>query len=119
MSADRTARVPTGRLRLSDSRAFLSYLFVLFCIGWTGVCGGAHLPNTLPLALGMSPQDAATALGTPIVRVTTRSGSDVYTTDRDAGVPGYPVGERLFLQFRDGALTGWKYDWRVLPHAPF
>jgi hypothetical protein len=57
-------------MRLSDSRAFLSYLFVLFCIGWTGVCGGAHLPNTLPLALGMSPQDAATALGTPIVRVT-------------------------------------------------
>jgi hypothetical protein len=51
--------------------------------------------------------------------VTSRSGSDVYTTDRDAGVPGYPVGERLFLQFRGGALTGWKYDWRVLPHAPF
>jgi len=93
--------------------------FVLFCIGWTGVCSGAHLPNTLPLALGMSPRDAATALGVPIVRVATRSGAEIYTTDRDAGVPGYPVGERLFLQFRGGALTGWKYDWRVLPHWPF
>jgi hypothetical protein len=37
------------------------------------VCGGAHLPNTLPLALGMSPQDAATALGVGIIRVETRS----------------------------------------------
>jgi hypothetical protein len=94
-------------------------LFVLFCIGWTGVCGGAHLPNTLPLALGMSPQDAATALGVGIIRVETRSDTVIYTTDRDAGVPGYPVGERLFLQFRNGALTGWKYDWRVMPHWPF
>ena len=83
------------------------------------MCGGAHLPNTLPLALGMSPQDAATALGVGIIRVETRSDTVTYTTDRDAGVPGYPVGERLFLQFRNGALTGWKYDWRVLPHWPF
>jgi len=94
-------------------------LLVLFCIGWTGVCGGAHLPNTLPLALGMTPQDAATALGVGIIRVETKSDTVIYTTDRGAGVPGYPVGERLFLQFRNGALTGWKYDWRVLPHWPF
>ena len=94
-------------------------LFVLFCIGWTGVCGGAHLPNTLPLALGMTPQDAATALGVGIIRVETKSDTVIYTTDRGAGVPGYPVGERLVLQFRNGALTGWKYDWRVLPHWPF
>jgi hypothetical protein len=94
-------------------------LFVLFCIGWTGFCGGAHLPDTLPLALGMTPEDAATALGVGIVRVSEQSDSVIYTTDRDAAVPGYPVGERLFLQFRHGTLTGWKYDWRVMPHWPF
>jgi hypothetical protein len=75
---------------------------------------GAQASNVLPLAFGMTPQDAANALRVSLVYVRGRPGSEVFVTQYDAGVPGfYPTDERIYLQFRRGGLTGWKKDWRV------
>jgi hypothetical protein len=83
----------------------------LACAGWLTV-PGADPPSTLPLAFGMTPQDAATALGTPLVYDHGRPGSEVFVATRPAHIPGfYRVDRRVFLQFRHGCLTGWKNDW--------
>jgi|EndMetStandDraft_2_1072991.scaffolds.fasta_scaffold212390_1 hypothetical protein len=90
----------------------------LIALGWLAA-GSAHASglapsNIAPLAFGMTPEEAATVLGTRLVYVSGRPGSEVFLAERDAGVPGfYPVNFRIFLQFRRGALTGWKKDWAV------
>jgi hypothetical protein len=84
----------------------------------------ARAPNTLPLAFGMTPDEASGALGAPLTLIAVqRRGRHetgaTYFADRDARVPGYPTGEHVFLQFRRNRLTGWKMDWAVRPHGPF
>jgi hypothetical protein len=77
----------------------------------------ARLPssNVAPLAFGMTPGDAANAIGSPLVAIKGRRGNEVFVADVDAGVPGlYPVGARLYLQFRHNRLTGWKIDRRLV-----
>ena len=70
--------------------------------------------NIAPLAFGMTQQEVSTALGTPLTLVAVqRRGGETYFAQRDARVPGYPVGERIVLQFRKGGLTGWKNDWSL------
>jgi len=83
----------------------------------------ARAPNTLPLVFGMTPDEASRALEAPLVLIAVqgrrgRAGA-IYFADRDARVPGYATGEHVFLQFREGRLTGWKMDWAVRPHGPF
>jgi hypothetical protein len=74
----------------------------------------AHASNIWPLAFGMTPQDVADALGSPLVYVRGRPGSEIFVTARDAGIPSFYRGsERIYLQFRRGRLTGWKNDWRM------
>jgi hypothetical protein len=74
----------------------------------------AQSTNISPLAFGMTPQDAASALGSQLVYVRGKPGSEVFVTLRDAGIPSFYRGEELiFLQFRRGRLTGWKKDWRM------
>jgi len=74
----------------------------------------AHASNIWPLAFGMTPQDVADALGSPLVYVQGRPGSEIFVTARDAGIPSFYRGsERIYLQFRRGRLTGWKKDWRM------
>jgi len=90
----------------------------LTCAGWLTV-PGADPPSTLPLAFGMTPQDAAVALGAPLVYHHGRRGSEVFYATRPAHIPGfYPVHRRVYLQFRKGCLTGWKSDWSE-PHLLF
>lgn len=89
----------------------------LTCAGWLAV-PGAQPSNVAPLAFGMAPHDVATVLGTPLTRVESRRGAEIYYVVRDAGVPGlFRVNERLYLQFRRGCLTGWKSDWRMPPRG--
>jgi hypothetical protein len=91
---------------------------IVACTCWFSLCT-ADDPNTLPLLFGMTPDQAAGALGTPLNHLTGRSGDDIYVADSNTPIPGfYAVGEHLFLQFRKGHLTGWKYDWRLRPHFP-
>ncbi|HLA20621.1 MAG TPA: hypothetical protein VJZ74_04100 [Pseudolabrys sp.] len=92
-------------------------LLALACVGWLSVCS-AQQTNISPLAFGMTPQGVAGALGTPLVRVSGRPGAEIYVAERDAGIFGYyPAVERIVLQFRGGALTGWKFDWRLRPRV--
>ena len=69
------------------------------------------LSNITPLVFGMTPDDATAALGTPLVYVEGRLGNEVFVTIRNAGRGFSPRNDPLFLQFRDGRLTGWKADW--------
>ena len=70
------------------------------------------LTNTTPLVFGMSVDDATTALGTPLVYVDGPPGSEIFLTTRDVGGSGFTFRhDPLYLQFRDGRLTGWKADW--------
>jgi hypothetical protein len=70
------------------------------------------LSNITPLVFGMSPDEATAALGTPLVYVDSPPGSEIYLTTRDVGGSGFTFRhDPLYLQFRDGRLTGWKADW--------
>src|SRR5690242_3549946 len=76
---------------------------------------GPILSNTAPLAFGMSEEAAAQALGVPLVPVGKARRSEVYVAERQAAVVWYPVDRRIYLQFRNGRLTGWKNDWYMRP----
>jgi len=94
-------------------------LVALACAGWLAV-PNADPPSTLPLAFGMTPQDAANALEAPLIHARGRHGNEVFYVERPARTPGlYRVDRRIWLQFRRGCLTGWKSDWEVAPHWPF
>jgi hypothetical protein len=68
--------------------------------------------NTVPLAFGMDPQDVARALGAPLNYVSGRRGNEIFLAFRAFGGSGFfNRRDRLYLQFRQGRLTGWKGDW--------
>jgi hypothetical protein len=84
------------------------------CLGWISSCPQFGVgSNALPLAFGMTPEVAAVALGNPLTRVAGRGDSDIYYAEGIAVATGFIVRdrERLWLKFRHGRLTGWKYDW--------
>jgi hypothetical protein len=72
----------------------------------------ATLSNNTPLAFGMDAQDATLALGTPLNYVSGRPGDEIFLAFRDIGGSGFfKRKDRLYLQFRNSRLTGWKGDW--------
>src|ERR1700682_2364476 len=92
-------------------------LVALACAGWLTV-PIADPPSVLPLAFGMTPQDAASVLGAPRTYDHGRPGNEVFVVTRPPRVPGfYRVDRRIYLQFRRGCLTGWKNDWRRPPRG--
>ncbi len=72
----------------------------------------ATLSNSTPLALGMDVVQASVALGQTLQYVSGRPGDEIYLAFRNTGGSGLlNHHHRLFLQFRDGRLAGWKGDW--------
>jgi len=72
----------------------------------------ATLSNNVPLAFGMSADEAAFALGVPLSYFSGRPGAETYLAFRDTGGSGlFPNRHRLYLLFRKGRLAGWKGDW--------
>jgi hypothetical protein len=72
----------------------------------------ATLSNNTPLAFGMDAQEAERALGSPLNYVSGRPGNEVFLTFRNLGGSGlFYSKHRLYLQFRNGRLAGWKGDW--------
>jgi hypothetical protein len=70
------------------------------------------LSNTTPLVFGMDAEETSRALGTPLQYVRGRPGDEIYLAFRHVG--GNPLffkNDRLYLQFRQGRLAGWKADW--------
>jgi hypothetical protein len=72
----------------------------------------ATLSNNTPLAVGMDAEAAARALGGPLNYISGRPGDEIYLAYRDVGGSGlFSHKDRLYLQFRQGRLAGWKGDW--------
>lgn len=72
----------------------------------------ATLSNNTPLQFGMAPTDAARALQAPLAYVRGRPGDEILLAIRTNGGSGFfDRRNRLYLQFRQGRLTGWKGDW--------
>jgi hypothetical protein len=98
----------------SMTRIFAALCFCVFAFAAHATEANALRPNTLPLAFGMSVEQTANALGAPLQLIAVqRRGGEVYFSQYDARVPGFPVEERIVLQFRRGHLTGWKQDWSI------
>jgi hypothetical protein len=86
--------------------------FAALCVWWLAL-GCARVPSDL-LRFGMTPDEVASVYGSHLVLVTQKRDSEIYVVQQPAAIPGvYPpwVNERLYLQFRKGALTGWKNEW--------
>src|SRR5262245_60759360 len=92
-------------------------LVASLCVCWAATC--TYPPNTAPLAFGMTVEQASVALGVPLIRHSGRGGSAVYVAGGTAALGYYPVDVGIALQFRNGQLTGWKKDWRVMRPGPF
>ncbi len=72
----------------------------------------ATLSNSTPLVFGMDAEDAARALGTPLNYVSGRPGDEIFLAFRNVGGNVlFLRKDRLYLQFRNGRLAGWKGDW--------
>jgi hypothetical protein len=70
------------------------------------------LSNTTPLAIGMSVEETSQALGQPLHFISGPSRAQIYLALRSLGGSGLlNHRDRLFLQFRNGQLTGWKEDY--------
>jgi hypothetical protein len=68
--------------------------------------------NNTPLVFGMSVENASQALDRPLSYVSGSPGNEVFVAIRNAGgsrLIGH--NDKLYLQFRNGKLAGWKGDW--------
>jgi hypothetical protein len=72
----------------------------------------ATLSNHFPLVFGMDVSDVSAALRRPLQYVSGPPGSEIYLAPRNQGGSGLiNHHDRLFLQFRNGRLAGWKEDY--------
>ena len=72
----------------------------------------ATLSNQVPLAFGMDVSEASAALRQPLEYVSGPPGLEIYLALRNLGGSGLiNHHDRLFLQFRNGRLAGWKEDY--------
>ena len=65
---------------------------------------------------GMTTDEVTAIFGTGLSYVAHGRNSEIYAVRQPAPIPGiYPpwVEERLYLQFREGRLTGWKNEWEA------
>jgi hypothetical protein len=72
----------------------------------------ARLSNNRPLAFGMDVEQVSAALKQPLQYVSGLPGNEIYLALRNLGGSGLiNHHDRLFLQFRNGRLAGWKEDY--------
>jgi len=72
----------------------------------------ARLSNIRPLLFGMDVEQASAALKQPLQYVSGPPGDEIYLALRNLGGSGLiNHHHRLFLQFRNGRLAGWKEDY--------
>ena len=72
----------------------------------------ATLSNHTPLVIGMNVEDTSRALGQSLSYVSGPPRAAIFVALRDLGGSGLVEHhDRLFLQFRNGRLTGWKEDY--------
>jgi hypothetical protein len=79
-----------------------------------GAASGAAQPVSLgaPLTFGMSLDEASAALGVPLSYVRGRPGNELLLALPNVKGSALTIrSDGLYLQFRQGKLTGWKGDW--------
>ena len=104
--------------------AFLAWLLASAACVWSGEARAqgttldgrppftAELSNTTPLAFGMDVSEVSAALRQPLQFVSGHPGKEIYLALRNQGGSGLiNHHDRLFLQFRNGRLAGWKEDY--------
>ena len=105
--------------KASRKRALPAIAAVLLSAGIS--LGPAHAqfvtltPPNIPLAFGMTPEQATQALGVGLYYVRGRPGDELLLALPN--VKGAALASRsdgLYLQFRRGRLTGWKGDWGTI-----
>ena len=80
---------------------------------WAVYCG-PYDSNTWPLAVGMTPEEASTALGLPLAHYSGSRGAEIYIAGGPSDIAGrFPVDTKIELQFRRGHLTGWKQNFAL------
>ncbi|WP_298363578.1 hypothetical protein [uncultured Bradyrhizobium sp.] len=73
-------------------------------------------PNSIPLAFGMSADQASQSLGVPLNYVRGTPGNELFVALPN--VRGSVLSRRsdgLYLQFGKGRLIAWKGDWGTIP----
>jgi hypothetical protein len=64
------------------------------------------------LMFGMSPEEAAAALGVPLTYVRGRAGDELFIAIPNVKGSALTIrSDALYLQFRHGRLSGWRGDW--------
>lgn len=84
----------------------------IFCVWWLAL-GCARVPSDA-LRFGMTAGEVAALYGARMSFVANRRDAEIYVVQQPAAIPGiYPpaITERMYLQFRNGRLTGWKNEW--------
>jgi hypothetical protein len=72
----------------------------------------ATMSNHRPLVVGMDVEQVSAALKQPLQYVSGAPGNEIYLALRNLGGSGLiNHHDRLFLQFRNGRLAGWKEDY--------
>ena len=72
----------------------------------------ATLSNHAPLEFGLTVEQAAWRLQTPLIYVAGQPGQEIFLATVTGG-HFFPRTDAVFLQFRHGRLTGWKVDRRM------
>jgi len=95
-------------------KSTLSGMTTAIALCW-GLSCGSYDSNGWPLAVGMTPQEASTALGLPLTHYSGPRGAEIYIADNSGGMPGrFPVDGVIELQFRRGHLTAWRENFHML-----
>jgi hypothetical protein len=90
-------------------------LAVLACLAGLPAKAQQLTPPNIPLTFGMTPDQAAQALGVQLHYVRGRPGDELLVALPN--VKGAALASRsdgLYLQFRHGHLSGWKGDWGTI-----
>jgi hypothetical protein len=96
----------------------IAALVALTCLTFAPVRAqrwGTPTPPNIPLAFGMTPDQAAQALGVDLLYVRGHTGNELLVALPN--VKGATLASRsdaLYLQFRHGRLSGWKGDWGTI-----
>jgi len=100
----------------SDRKLWMAAALVaLACLAWPPAKAQQLTPPNIPLTFGMTPDQAAQALGVQLYYVRGRPGNELLAALPN--VKGATLASRsdgLYLQFRHGHLSGWKGDWGTI-----
>ena len=103
----------------SRKHALTLIVVMLALVGVARTPAGAQFltltPPNIPLTFGMSPEQVSQALGVQLLYVRGRTGDELLLALPN--VKGAALASRsdgLYLQFRNGRLSGWKGDWGTI-----